>query len=1849
MKHKRALPYGLSILLLVLCCTLVLGALGVQALTMASTYILLDFTEGNEECNPDFWAALGDVRTLSNGNFDASGRFRAIIKAGSDGLAQDPFVGMKIDGSYKLGYKVNSGDILQINFRYRDMAYDTSARPTGAQVFYAGPETTNSSGNVAYQEKYSNSFTTDYSHENYQIHSMAIDSDMVGKVLDYIRFDGISGGSTAFDISDNAGWMIDYIYIGPAASAPNMKVTYQYKSASNGSLTSTEWVAKGGKPVSVPTPEDIAISGDTATTRYSFKGTWGGKTPAQVKNTAINQDTTFHADYTTEYKVFYRNYRASFTSGPADRSEWIASGGTPVLLEELTNSLTRTNTEKTERYRLSVIVVDEVSYAPRDTLTLKITKPTNFWFGYDTQYPVRYLNGSTQLQEDWIIKGKSNTKYTASDPTKSGYSHVGWVRTNSTATPSASAECENPGAVAITEATYYHARFLSNAFVGKDTNNLVVERSVTLKPGTTDAEHKYRLRLDIYHYGGVLTQGEVAGAMKGYFTLVDNLKADFFKVTKDLSVYALRYLGNGKFEDEATLEQKIANDNNGTWDGRLTAGGTNGFVFETTKSGSATVAWAAQNHAEITEPDHRYFTFHFSDGSIYTNAANQKATDYRESFYCREVAGNNPNVRRGYKYVIIVEFELDRDGTIGGNNVPLSHKTQHAQLNYFTSLSTSSAKTAYPLYKLYEAKGLEWPNANIEILYDFCLHDYYMDLYDVKVTQTIENGVMAKGDVILPGLVTILRDQANGKHGDNNRKVYGNLYSHGNTPVYARTQANVNSYNKLGLPNTDVNGIRNEKVTIAYSVKHDSLNKVVYETKCEAYDVGFSITNEHPEVVVDFLTDHSVTVSCTVTPVDTGHTDSFGRSSKDTVWTASAKAYYFAPRIAVADTGNNISVKMQTEAKGYSSTKFTAAPSIMYGTRSVPTVRILSTEASGAYSPSNGNQTYLLYSFNDSAYSYRQKDPQILNGIRKVGYTVQAINTPKRFVAGTTMENKDIVQRYYYILPATNIAYDQHYLSFDREDQWLMSKETNSYVSLVWQQYFNYPLYGADKYTLDSYWKESNTAEQQGNHLDFNGGSVYTNVDDASLENRNEGGQFTFTGTGFDILTRSDPSTGVLVVQVYRVSDGKQMQNIFIDTYLNDETFHQAPAVQWTAPAYDTYRVEFRAYYHAAFDHALYKSGTRSVMTEEKVRELLGWDEDVPSTVTLSDSAYPLPSRGAKSGDYDVYIDGIRIYNTMGTLSYNSGDTFATTENAEGYAAHAIYTKDKESNPKYFNVRNYLVDVTKDSWFKELGTTDAEGMLYIAGKQEEVGEDETFVGITIGMSGQIYTEAKEYKEGSTGEIHTKYYLLKEDGTRITDRSGKYYIFRYSKNNKFYMESNPWTVLSYQELMQEVGNEIAFYDNRYEAIGPEFEVYLAKDGGVAFNATDSASSVTAVHISLRSANGGSIAPQLYNGTNKTWESLTVAYPTERTEQYYDVTSYAKSNGGNIYIRNAGEGIMSLINVKVVGGSVPKVNTRMIIDATKCFAGFSETPVADEGMTLNHSLNLASDIALNYMIPESRLGEVQDSYLTVTLPVYEGNTLVSTEERRISPVYRDGIYYYTLQGLTAVDMNDLLYARLHYLRDGVHYVTEEDEYSIGDYAYAQLGKSGSSDALKKLCAQLLRYGAEAQLYKEHRTDILADSLLTEAQRAYLADLETVEFGSLNSTLSDLTDPSVNILGKALSLDSRVSLLFIVDPGDYAAEDLRVRVRYTDSEGQEQLLYLEDSSPYGGSYLSFCLDALTAAELRTALELGVYNENEEQLSNHILYSADTYGNNKTGQLRKVCQALFAYSDAARDFFKG
>ena len=188
------------------------------------------------------------------------------------------------------------------------------------------------------------------------------------------------------------------------------------------------------------------------------------------------------------------------------------------------------------------------------------------------------------------------------------------------------------------------------------------------------------------------------------------------------------------------------------------------------------------------------------------------------------------------------------------------------------------------------------------------------------------------------------------------------------------------------------------------------------------------------------------------------------------------------------------------------------------------------------------------------------------------------------------------------------------------------------------------------------------------------------------------------------------------------------------------------------------------------------------------------------------------------------------------------------------------------------------------------------------------------------------------------------------------------------------------------------------------------------------------------------------------------------------------------------------------------------------------------------------------------------------------------------------------------------------------------------------------------MKALCAELLRYGGAAQSYKGYRTDALADGAMTEAHKAYLTNEGDIAFNNNNVQGSELNNPTVTWAGKALDLNTRVTIVYVIDTAKYTGnrENLTLKLQYEDTNGNLKETVLTDPRPYGNAEgrLAFRFDGLLAAELRSVIVAQVYDGNTA-VSNTLTYSADTYGNGKTDKLLTLCKALIAYSDKAKIYF--
>lgn len=295
-----------------------------------------------------------------------------------------------------------------------------------------------------------------------------------------------------------------------------------------------------------------------------------------------------------------------------------------------------------------------------------------------------------------------------------------------------------------------------------------------------------------------------------------------------------------------------------------------------------------------------------------------------------------------------------------------------------------------------------------------------------------------------------------------------------------------------------------------------------------------------------------------------------------------------------------------------------------------------------------------------------------------------------------------------------------------------------------------------------------------------------------------------------------------------------------------------------------------------------------------------------------------------------------------------------------------------------------------------------------------------------------------------------------------------------------------------------------------------------------------------------------------------------------------------------------------------------------------------------LKVGRSLNLESNISINYAIPAELLADFSDYSIYCYVEGVEDPYV-------ILPQVKNGYVYFTFDGLTALNMNDMVEAYLHVSLGKREAIYDLGEYSIATYAYTMMNKESTTETVKRLCANLLRYGAKAQLYKEYKVENLPDAGLTSEQSAYLTDLNSVKFSQPLSVLPDLEGATVTWVGSTMSLDSTVSVKLVVDVSAYAGDpsELELHVSYTDVKGQEKTVVLNPTVYHKEKKMYvFTMTQLNAAELRTELTCRVYAEGEA-VSQTKLHCASTYGNNKTGTLLELCQALFAYVDCAKAVF--
>ncbi len=279
--------------------------------------------------------------------------------------------------------------------------------------------------------------------------------------------------------------------------------------------------------------------------------------------------------------------------------------------------------------------------------------------------------------------------------------------------------------------------------------------------------------------------------------------------------------------------------------------------------------------------------------------------------------------------------------------------------------------------------------------------------------------------------------------------------------------------------------------------------------------------------------------------------------------------------------------------------------------------------------------------------------------------------------------------------------------------------------------------------------------------------------------------QFTFKGTGFDIISLTDNTSGAIFVDVYagKEAKGTMVKSYIVDNYygytqdengnwvvdktVKDNAIYQIPVMQVRELTYGEYTAVVTVFYDKAFDHT--KAGT----------------------------------------SYSFWLDAVRVYNPM-RESENTGDT---------------YKDDNESFPQYIKLRDELAKTEnttvtiKTMVFIDGGDTADIATYANIGPNNEVylanGQAITFklAGDDLGKIATIQIGAKAPMSEGTAKLNVNRTEVVENG--LSTATEMYYKISQPEDNTFTISNTGAGILSLTNL------KITFSSK------PDAEITLAK--------------------------------------------------------------------------------------------------------------------------------------------------------------------------------------------------------------------------------------------------------------------------------------------------------------------------------------------------------------------------------------------------------------------------------------
>lgn len=399
-----------------------------------------------------------------------------------------------------------------------------------------------------------------------------------------------------------------------------------------------------------------------------------------------------------------------------------------------------------------------------------------------------------------------------------------------------------------------------------------------------------------------------------------------------------------------------------------------------------------------------------------------------------------------------------------------------------------------------------------------------------------------------------------------------------------------------------------------------------------------------------------------------------------------------------------------------------------------------------------------------------------VNADNSITYTPSKILTGTDFVKVTVTYSTGSTQPFTIgFTPASNVMYEESFVK-PEGTEWKTTEDAENDTQEK-EVLGKEGIHGYDaSYDTDSKFSNGSAYQAQ---LTIPSGKDFTETKKAT---------FTFTGTGFDVISECGTNTGVLLA-VVKDTDGKTVKSYLVDTYFTgdekgiisgtDILDYQVPVVRCMGLTQATYTVD--VYGYLTNGSGAVKNAAKSAeattaegeVSEETVAEVLddmsvkGVKASEVEATCMDDNSVLLggtgveetaaksrTARAAVATSANVYIDGVRVYNT---LNENNGAN--------------KYTK-SEQNVKYESVYDYVknsLDVNEDVPTKPTVYVEYDGdqeIWGIADYKQQGPENEVY--LTPGSA--IAFALNGYKEGNTVQISAKAISENEESNGVSSEA-----------------------------------------------------------------------------------------------------------------------------------------------------------------------------------------------------------------------------------------------------------------------------------------------------------------------------------------------------------------------------------------------------------------------------------------------------------------------------------------------